>query len=383
MKSITQFVKPVMIFLGILIVLLESASWVYIRFINQDVPLPTYSFVNAGSKFWVNIDEHFGVWHMPGSRYLHNKACFTVEYTANSMGMRDKERTLKSNATRVVVLGDSFIEGWGNELQDRLSDRLEAATGHEVLNFGTSGGFGTTQEWLQYKYLVTKFQHDVVLLGILPLNDFDDSSYAYAVRSNDNSRRPYLTGTYPGYTLTYYKNEPPAHTGTTKILKSFDFTLREWSSLYHVVRYLTSFRMRDFKLVPRWVEEYETVSDVAPSAYYDYKPADWDIMRYSLEQIAKESRGRQLIVFTIPAPPAFARYDGTPPPLSRALAELAAKNGFTYVDLLEKMAARNITAEDVCFVCDDHWNAHGNELVTGILLPYVTEALARAKQPRP
>jgi hypothetical protein len=379
-EDLRQFVKQALIFIGVMVVLLETASWVYIRFINQNVPLPTYSFVNAGSRFWVNIDEHFGVWHEPGSKYLHNKSCFAVQYTANSHGMRDRERSLESDVPRIAVLGDSFMEGWGNELNDRLSDRLESATGREALNFGTSGGFGTIQEWLQYKHLVKKFRHDVVLVGMLPHNDFTDNDYDHAVKTGDKSYRPYLTGAAPNYTLTYYRDTLPEEKTSTKLLKSFDFTLREWSSFYRVMRYLGSFRIHDFKLVPRWVEEFETPAGEAHSMYYDYKPAEWDIMRYCLEEIIREAEGRQVIVFTIPVPPDLTRYDGTPPPLTRALTELAAKDGFTYVDLLGEMASRNITGEDMFFVCDNHWDARGNELAASVLLPYVTEALTKAER---
>lgn len=50
-KKLFSFLRQFFIFLFILVVLLEITSYVYIRFINQNIPLPTYSFVNAGSKF--------------------------------------------------------------------------------------------------------------------------------------------------------------------------------------------------------------------------------------------------------------------------------------------------------------------------------------------
>ena len=146
MKKALRMLKNTTIFILIFACFLEIASWLYIRFINPNIPLPTYSFVNASSKFWVYIDKNFGVWHEPNSNYLHNKSCFVVQYHANSKGMRDKERDLIGKSPRVILMGDSFIEGWGNEPEDRLSDRLERSLGHEVLNFGTSGSFGTRSE---------------------------------------------------------------------------------------------------------------------------------------------------------------------------------------------------------------------------------------------
>ena len=123
--------------------MLELASFLYIKYINTNIQMPSYSFVNVNSKFWTFNDEYFGVCHHPSSTYLHKKACFTETYASNAYGMRDKERTKTADQQRVVILGDSFIEGWGNKTEDRLSNLLEAKTGKEVLNFGTSGGFGT------------------------------------------------------------------------------------------------------------------------------------------------------------------------------------------------------------------------------------------------
>lgn len=195
--------KRFLIFLFMLIAMLEVASYFYIKYINTNIQMPSYSLVNVNSKFWTFSDEHFGVWHHPSSTYLHKKPCFTAQYASNAFGMRDKERTKDADQPRVVILGDSFIEGWGNRSEDRLSNRLEASTGKEVLNFGTSGGFGTIQEWLQYKHMVKQFRHDVVLLGILPRNDFEDNSLDFYYTQDTDDYRPYLVGDYPDYKLFY------------------------------------------------------------------------------------------------------------------------------------------------------------------------------------
>jgi hypothetical protein len=290
--------------------------------------------------------------------------------------MRDKERTLeKATAKRAVLLGDSFIEGWGNEAEDRLSDRLEQRTGQEVLNFGTAGGFGTIQEWLQYKHLVKNFDHDVVMLGILPHNDFQDNSYEHGLTKH-TIYKPFLVGEYPDYRLVYYKEQMPDERQTFPILKSFDFTLREWSSLYRLVRYLDSFRLRDSSLIPRWLAEQEDRPDRFQSKYYEFTEEEWNIMKYSLEGLRKECVGRQLIIFTIPSHQDFLKFDGTTPPLSEKLRKLSNTLDFTYVDLLPAMHSSGFEARDLFFDCDDHWSPIGNRVATDILEPYVSKSLA-------
>ena len=378
LKRVADFLKGLGVFLIVFIVLLEAASYVYIRFVNQNIPLPTYSFVNAGSKFWKFIDPHFGVWHSPNSEYLHNKSCFVVQYSANSHGMRDVERTLKSAEPRTVILGDSFIEGWGNELDERLSGLLETRLDSEVLNFGTSGGFGTIQQWQQYTHMVSRFDHDVVMLGVLPYNDFKDNDLETGMRNGEY--RPFLKGQYPNYEQEYAADELPDPNRPMPLLKSFDFTLREWSSFYRVMRYLGSYRIQGMQLVPRWQEEYDRGG--AGSRYYNHTPEEWDVMRYSLERLAEAAKGKQLIVFTIPALPDFAEYDGQEPPLSRSIREVAQEKGFAYVDLLEEFHQKGLTPYEVFFVCDNHWSPEGNAAAAAALAPHVEAALQRAAEGR-
>lgn len=366
--------KKLLFFFVILLAMLETASYFYIKDINTNIQLPSYSFVNVNSKFWTFSDAHFGVWHHPSSSYLHKKPCFTAHYTANAEGMRDRERSVASDRPRVVLLGDSFIEGWGNRAEDRLSNLLEASLGKEVLNFGTAGGFGTIQEWLQYKYLVKQFRHDVVMVGILPRNDFEDNSLDFYYTQATDDYRPFLVGDYPHYKLFYPIKNLPHPTRFQAFCKSVKLTLMEWSCLYRVAIYLHDFKIEHMKLVPRWAPD-DSSDPSGASMYYSVPDKEWNIMRYALEQLIAEAGSRKVILFTIPAYQDFEHYDGTVPPLDRKFEDLARRTGATYVDLMPAMAARGVRFPDLYFSCDKHWNAYGNAVAADILEPYVREAL--------
>ncbi len=381
MKLILACLKNFGIFLISLIFFLECGSWFYMRYFNQSIPLPTFQIVDANIKFWGNLNEDFGTWHKPNSTYLHNKSCFVVEYKANELGMRDYERTKKNTkgAPRAVVMGDSFVEGWGNDIGERLTDHLEADFDREFLNFATSGTFGTIQEWMQYKHMIKKFDHDVVLIGILPHNDFQDNHIS---RVKTEKRRPYLRGTYPDYELFYSRDKLLVRNRAPQRLKSFDFTLREWSSFYRVMRFLGSYRVRNFELQPRWIAEHNDNKARIHSAFYDFNPEDWDIVRYCLERIVEEVGDKPLVVFSIATHSDFeARKElgGTTAPLTKNFRELSKELGFIYCDLLEEMADQGFNAEDVFFVCDDHWSPAGNRLAADLLKLYVAEAFARVE----
>lgn len=100
----------------------------------------------------------------------------TYERT-NAHGQRDKERTLRKpeGVRRILLLGDSVVEGYGLRESETISRRLEdlyPAGSTEVLNFGVSAYCTLAEvELLEVKGL--RFDPDVVVLVFVE-NDFDN-----------------------------------------------------------------------------------------------------------------------------------------------------------------------------------------------------------------
>lgn len=100
----------------------------------------------------------------------------TYERT-NSHGQRDRERTLRKpeGVRRVLLLGDSVVEGYGLPESQTISRRLEELFKDgttEVLNFGVSAYCTRAEiELLEVKGL--RFDPDVVVLVFVE-NDFDN-----------------------------------------------------------------------------------------------------------------------------------------------------------------------------------------------------------------
>ena len=107
----------------------------------------------------------------PGAVYeVRGTTTGTVVHN-NALGFRDREFGAKRpGTTRIAVLGDSFIWGYGaTSVESRFSDRLERLLqleGHnvEVYNFGISG-WGTDQEYLAYRHVLSRLDPDLVILG--------------------------------------------------------------------------------------------------------------------------------------------------------------------------------------------------------------------------
>lgn len=308
--------------------------------------------------FWGDIDPHFGVWHYPDATYVHRSPCFTVRYTSNSYGARDRERSPAMMGTeRAVVLGDSFVEGWGVSRDERVTDRLEEATGIEHLNFGTAGGFGSIQEWQLYEHLASRFEHSRVLLFLLPDNDFLDNRPPAA---GSPRYRPCLRR-HDGEFELYY----PTEFRPTKRTETFPLIKRLRRGLYNSVYLLNVFRQLG-------EDRPEAVADFVP--YDDFTEEDGEILLYSYRRIAELAAPRPLSVFIIPRHRDIAAYrrgelDFKVVRLLEAFA--ADQPGVQVVDLLPEIvsyADRGGISTDALFLpCDGHWSKKGHRLVADIV----------------
>ena len=64
-----------------------------------------------------DLQPAWGTWHYPET-FMFSRDCFSVPYSMNSYGARDKEwKQTSADSNSVIVLGDSFIEGWVLQIQ--------------------------------------------------------------------------------------------------------------------------------------------------------------------------------------------------------------------------------------------------------------------------
>ncbi len=105
-----------------------------------------------------------------------------AEYRYNRDGFRGPDRPyLKPAGTRrIVVLGDSFMEGYQFGDDELMTAKLEAMLNengarNEVINIGISG-WGTAQEYLAYRRFGRLYQPDIVILMMSTCNDIIDTT---------------------------------------------------------------------------------------------------------------------------------------------------------------------------------------------------------------
>jgi hypothetical protein len=314
--------------------------------------------------FWVGGHPEFGVWHRPGARTRHHTACFDVVYAANSVGTRDVERELRSDAPRVVVLGDSFFEGWGVSDAERLSNRLEAATGVEHLNFAMAH-FGPYQELLVYRALASRFDHHAVLVGVTPENDFADVDIELAagMRGYDYRYRPYLVGEPPALQPFEWR-EGALRRRLRRVSWAFNAGLAAWEA---------------WRPLPPGPRSGSLAEAARHSFYYEVEARPLRLLEEILGRLADAAAGRPVAVVLVPTARDVARHaEAGAAPLTARLEALGAVRGFQVVDLLP-VFARAASRESLFHACDYHWGRSGH----GLAARHVREALGPRFWERP
>ena len=159
----------------------------------------------------IRTENHaWGAWRNSNTSSRHKRLCFDVEVSANELGARD-DSFENSPAGSMILLGDSFAEGFGVSHSDSAATILEKQTQRPVQNLGSAGNFGPLQQFLIYKEYVNQINHRSVLIFVLPANDFTDndiSSWSGSVAQRERYR-PYY-GTDDPVSPVYHKEAIPS-----------------------------------------------------------------------------------------------------------------------------------------------------------------------------
>lgn len=329
---------------------------------------------NTGPKS-LDRNEMFGVWHPSNSTYRHNSACFAVTNDYNSYGARDIERKANGD-NRFFIIGDSYIEGYGIEEKERVGEILEKRTGKEFLNFATSGSFGSTQMLMCYKYFQNEFEHDALLIGLFPTNDFYDDNLEYGQYYMKHRYRPYHVKAEGDstYSLVYYQEN--IEDSAWAVEKRADFKKIFFESLLPNFSHFATI-LRQYKINKK--VKHKTNPDTEGGqkfkrprfAHADFSEDELELLLYNLSQFKSQAGGREVFVFTIPAKWELYKYhDGSEVNrLSDILKDTLPTLGIEFIDVTGEFLNKFKVTEyaDLYLECDGHWSAKGNEACADII----------------
>jgi lysophospholipase L1-like esterase len=322
----------------------------------------------------------------------------TVHLRMNRVGFRGPEwsREPAADTFRIAVLGDSFVESSNlpdeHALTSLIGSRLAGcpAFAHrrvEVLNFGVSG-YGTAQEYLLLQRRVASFHPNLVLLAVYAGNDVADNSRALSLESQ--KARPYFVAL-PSGELELDASFRDSDTFRRAIADDWEKRLVNASYLLQALKQV----YKGAAVIPAPIEarafrrgEVENGTPPAPQFSELYSPpADgpwqsaWSVTEKLLLRMRDWSRQERidfgLVIFPSPiqilpgqdlrdtASKAFGLADLDYP--TQRIAQFAAHNGISYLDLLDPLRAYGDREGEFLHgfpprLGDGHLNATGNKL---------------------
>jgi lysophospholipase L1-like esterase len=121
--------------------------------------------------------------HIPGAHIRYARSEFDHVIEINSLGLRDGEVSVEKpvGVFRILLLGDSYVEGKQVASEDLFSERLEEQLAKdrperrwEVVNAGVSG-YGTADEVKFFELYGRQLRPDLVILAFTMGNDIRDN----------------------------------------------------------------------------------------------------------------------------------------------------------------------------------------------------------------
>ncbi len=328
--------------------------------------------------------EPWGTWGVPNTTAHLSFECFDVSYRFNDVGARDRNRSLTGDG-RWIMLGDLFTEGYGVEEDQRLSNLLEKSTGHEILNFGMAGNFGPLQYLLLYRNLASKFEHDGIIVGFLPDNDFKDNDQVQwtskARELHQLRHRPYYTVSkdHTSLTIQYgvYGNSVPSQNldkqprlAPTSMLESVSDLFSDFVQLTsergaNSSSLFTLYRMVKWQFLASSKEEDE---DASKSYYFIPDERNIAALRIIFHDLAAAAIGKRKVLLVFPRNKDIGeqrRQSAQGSPNFIALLNDFAHDGWEVVDLSQIPTIKSL--KDLSLGCNGHWNAEANKAAADYL----------------
>lgn len=322
------------------------------------------SWVNVPERIWTEYHPVLGWYHQKNRKALLEGNGFSVELHTNSAGFRgqrDYPKERVEGKKRLLVLGDSFVFGWGVQDSEVLAARVEARDpSYEVLNAGVPG-YGIDQIYLTYKHIGREYKSDIVFIGIFD-EDFWRSTRSFA---DTGHAKPYFVLTRGGRELAL-KNVPvpPQYS-----LKTDQFpSVIEQGPVMRVIE-----KSRVYKAVrPALLKLARNLRLIDPDM-----SREWVLGKAILKQLVDEIRadGARPVLLTVPSQ--YWAQSSRPTSLARSLQRFAQKEGVDLLDTTPSFvkAVQERGLASYYIPGDGHWNAGGHELAADLIFDWLGKSV--------
>lgn len=269
---------------------------------------------------------------------------FDTTIRINSQNMRDQEYALEKpeGVKRIVVVGDSFIFGWGVEENQRVTEILENHyfTNVEVLNLGVSGYCSDEElEWLKFRGLAFKPDRVLFFTSDLPLSCHNQYKFV--------NHRLYWADSPE---LTWWVQMRSWLLRNIYLISFFDYSVAD------ILQKMQSFFIKH-EIVPNHFNATE-------------KSPPWE--ETILEELSAltQSHGFKTVIVFFPTRQELMQ-PGSQSQNIPAFAKACQDKGLAFLDLTPILKDYWFRGKLPYFKYDDHWNRYGHEAAAEAILRFL------------
>ena len=323
--------------------------------------------------------------HVPGAKFAYvarDGKEFRTEVEYNSRGLNDREFAYEKPAgkTRILVLGDSFVEAREVKREDNFCKLLEAGLNskgfsgqYEVVNMGVAS-YSPILEYLYFKYEGVKYGPDIVILCFFMNDVYDDRTYKRKAVFDEK-----------GLPESVYWRTPDKDKNLTGWKKFERRVSRAFKGVINRSKFYVFLKKRFYRLLKKAGMREEDTWDVQfrilSREPYPGEDDMWnDTLGFVLEtgRLAGKTAGDKFLFVVIPLEAQFSgRFNDTAgrfyfserPYSERAekkIRDFCLNNGIEYISLLDEFEKRK--AGGLYFPNDGHFNAKGHRETANIVL---------------
>lgn len=340
---------------------------------------------------------------VPNARHRHFEVEFDYLWVNNSLGMRDRERSMrKDSATfRILFLGDSMVQGYGVPQEQTMATLLETSLNEpkrerriEVLNAGVFG-YSPFLEYLYLQDIMPLVEPDLVMVGFFLGNDVgDDYFYTQQARRDDRGAVSFEEANWPwNYKDELLKNDVKnakidsnAHVLYPAMVNPYASITKKYAQTWILRSQLIRLFLRAYER-RRTYEQYrdyrrqeaqlvrERKEDIRvnlgsvnyPVSNQRRRLEYWRISKSYLKDMHRLCQEQQvpMILSVIPVLEADTGQFNEFEEPNEILKELGKELSIPVVFLITEF--RKWSAKQLFFELDGHWNALGNRVAAGAM----------------
>lgn len=343
-----------------------------------------YGSGNPYDRLLNHNDVYVGYRMIPGDKESINGPDGVYDVDIVSLNLFDDERGFRDDGIQgnadSMFFGDSFVWGFGVEIEDSISEQYEKISGKDAVNLGMTAFTSPTQYYRLFRHYAPKLKADYAFFGFFIGNDFGDSV---------NFDRWLLSGKRLSY--PEWRTRDLRGVGDRSLTSKIRRNAYKHSVLWRFVADRIDFGLAPGGSKRKGVYKIDTdnldlvlTGSQLVTTMGNSGELSTTLVRRALRQITKvaELNRTRPVVFIIPTKELVYQSYFPEEPFRNAedaryivLRKLLDEADIEYVDLLPVFRkAINSGAEQLYFREDGHWNPAGHALAAKTLFEYVSQS---------